>query len=136
MLPKLTLPYANPITAAAAKRMRSNRRSDTKPEVSLRSALHRIGLRFRKDYAILLPSGKTVHCDVVFPRRELTHKGRVINRAFMSTCRPGPGGRRVSRETRRPSWWTRIVRRYLFGPGPGAGGRAFVVTRGRSTPVD
>ena len=48
--------------------MRSNRRSDTKPEVALRSLLHRSGLRFRKDYAIRLPTGKAVHSDIAFTR--------------------------------------------------------------------
>ena len=51
--------------------MRSNRRTDTKPEVALRSLLHRGGLRFRKDYAIRLPPGRVVHADVAFPRRKL-----------------------------------------------------------------
>ncbi|MDE2837026.1 MAG: very short patch repair endonuclease [Chloroflexota bacterium] len=46
--------------------MRANRRSDTKPEVALRSLLHRSGLRFRKDYAIRRPDGKAVHCDIAF----------------------------------------------------------------------
>ena len=46
--------------------MRSNRRSDTKPEVSLRSLLHRSGLRFRKDYPIRLSGRKAVHADIAF----------------------------------------------------------------------
>jgi DNA mismatch endonuclease (patch repair protein) len=45
--------------------MRGNRRSDTKPEVRLRSALHGLGLRFRKDVRIDLP-GRRVRPDVVF----------------------------------------------------------------------
>ena len=60
-----------PTSPAATKKMRSNRRVDTKPEVSLRSLLHRSGRRFRKDYAIRLPSGKVVHSDIAFPRRKL-----------------------------------------------------------------
>lgn len=48
--------------------MRSNRRSDTKPEVSLRSSLHRFGLRFRKDYPIRLSGGRIVHADIAFTR--------------------------------------------------------------------
>ena len=65
------LPYPTPTSPAATKRMRSNRRSDTKPEVSLRSLLHRSGLRFRKDYAIRLSTGKVVHMDVAFTRRKV-----------------------------------------------------------------
>ena len=63
-----TLPYPIPTSPVATKKMRSNRRSDTKPEVSLRSLLHRSGLRFRKDYHIRLPGGKAVHADIAFTR--------------------------------------------------------------------
>ena len=62
------LPYPKPTSPAATKTMRSNRRSDTKPEVSLRSLLHRSGLRFRKDYHIRLSGGKAVHADIAFTR--------------------------------------------------------------------
>ena len=65
------LPYPTPTSPTATKKMRSNRRSDTKPEVLLRSLLHRSGFRFRKDYAIQLPSGKFVHSDIAFPRRKV-----------------------------------------------------------------
>ena len=54
---------------AATKVGKANRRTDTKPEVALRSALHGRGLRFRKDY----PSARwtpKVRPDVVFTRRE------------------------------------------------------------------
>jgi DNA mismatch endonuclease (patch repair protein) len=46
--------------------MRGNRGLDTRPEVALRSALHRRGLRFRKGVA---PAGTGIRCraDVVFP---------------------------------------------------------------------
>lgn len=50
--------------------MRSNRRSDTRPERLLRSALHRQGLRFRKDYPVEA-GGVRVRVDVVFPARKL-----------------------------------------------------------------
>ncbi len=51
--------------------MRSNRRVDTKPEVALRSLLHRRGLRFRRDYPVRLPNGKTVHPDIAFTRKKI-----------------------------------------------------------------
>lgn len=51
--------------------MRSNRRVDTGPEVRLRSALHRRGLRFRKDFRITVRDG-WVRPDVVFTRRHLS----------------------------------------------------------------
>jgi DNA mismatch endonuclease, patch repair protein len=51
-------------------RMRGNRRRDTKPEVAVRSALHRRGLRFRVDHPVQLP-GRVVRADIVFPRKRL-----------------------------------------------------------------
>lgn len=50
--------------------MRANRRRDTKPEVALRSALHRRGLRFRNDASVATGHGK-VRVDVVLARRRL-----------------------------------------------------------------
>ncbi len=50
--------------------MRANRGRDTGPEVALRAALHRRGLRFRKDMRIDLPNGR-VRPDIAFPRRRL-----------------------------------------------------------------
>jgi DNA mismatch endonuclease (patch repair protein) len=47
--------------------MRSNRAVDTTPEVALRSALHRRGLRFRKGLRIRV-DGEAYRADVAFPR--------------------------------------------------------------------
>ena len=61
------VPYPEPGSAAATNIGRGNQRRDTKPEVRLHSALHRRGLRFRKDH--LLRCGKArVRADVVFTR--------------------------------------------------------------------
>lgn len=46
--------------------MRGNRSRDTRPEVSLRSELHRRGLRFRKHHAVI--PGLRFRPDIVFPR--------------------------------------------------------------------
>ena len=62
----IRLPYPKPTSPAATRKMRSNRRTDTRPEVSLRSLLHRSGLRFRKDYPIRMPNGKVAHADIAF----------------------------------------------------------------------
>jgi DNA mismatch endonuclease (patch repair protein) len=51
--------------------MRANRRRDTTPELALRQALHRAGLRFRVDFPIRPPSGRTVRPDIVFPARRI-----------------------------------------------------------------
>lgn len=50
--------------------MAAIRRRDTKPEVALRSALHRSGLRFRKDYPLRV-DGKLIRPDIAFPRRRV-----------------------------------------------------------------
>ncbi|MCY4651816.1 MAG: very short patch repair endonuclease [Dehalococcoidia bacterium] len=51
--------------------MKANRRSDTGPEVSLRSLLHQRGLRFRKDYLIKFPNGRRVHADIAFTKKKV-----------------------------------------------------------------
>jgi DNA mismatch endonuclease (patch repair protein) len=50
--------------------MRGNARRDTKPEVALRSALHRLGYRFRKDFTIRAGDLK-VRADIAFTRRRV-----------------------------------------------------------------
>jgi DNA mismatch endonuclease (patch repair protein) len=57
--------------------MQGNRRTETVPEVALRRALHRRGLRFRKDYKIT-GAGRSVRADIVFPRQRLV--------VFMDGC--------------------------------------------------
>jgi len=64
------LPYPHPTSDAVSKRMRANPRCDTKPETALRSALHRLGLRFRKDLPLRL-ADRIVRPDVVFTRARL-----------------------------------------------------------------
>lgn len=59
--------YPSPTSVSATAVMRANRKSDTKPEVRLRSALHRSGLRFRKNYRIRLDDN-TIVADIVFTR--------------------------------------------------------------------
>ena len=51
--------------------MRANRRTDTKPELALRHALHRLGYRYRKDYRLDLDSGRRVRPDIVFTARKV-----------------------------------------------------------------
>ena len=50
--------------------MQSNTRTDTRPEVALRSALHQLGLRFRKDYRVETDD-LIVRVDVAFPKRRV-----------------------------------------------------------------
>lgn len=69
-LPGSRLPRPKPTSAAATAKMRANRRSNTKPEMRLRSQLHTAGLRFRKDFLVSIP-GMRVRPDIVFTRRRV-----------------------------------------------------------------
>jgi DNA mismatch endonuclease (patch repair protein) len=60
--------YPSPSSAAVSSTMRGNRRRDTKPEFTLRSALHRSGLRYRVDHPIKLDGRRPVRPDIVFTR--------------------------------------------------------------------
>jgi DNA mismatch endonuclease, patch repair protein len=59
------LPYPEPTSAGASAVMRANRNADTRPELALRSALHRVGLRFRVGMPIVA-SATRVRADIVF----------------------------------------------------------------------
>lgn len=66
----LRVPYPEPSSEAATKIGVANKRTGTKPEVRLRSALHRAGLRFRKDL-LVRAAGLRTHPDVVFTRQRV-----------------------------------------------------------------
>jgi DNA mismatch endonuclease (patch repair protein) len=52
--------------------MRANRRKDTTPELAVRSALHRRGLRFRVDHPVRVDGvARAIRPDVVFPRQRV-----------------------------------------------------------------
>lgn len=63
----VVVPYPEPSDEAASRIGRANRRVGTKPETMLRSALHRRGLRFRKDHLVRAGSVR-VRPDIVFTR--------------------------------------------------------------------
>jgi DNA mismatch endonuclease, patch repair protein len=63
--------YPHPSSEGRAANMRAIRRTDTKPEVALRQALHRQGYRFRKDYRLDLAEGKRVRPDIAFTARRV-----------------------------------------------------------------
>jgi DNA mismatch endonuclease (patch repair protein) len=60
-----------PASEAVTAVMRANRKTDSKPEVALRSALHRAGLRFGKNRAIRVDHGRAISVDIVFPGKRL-----------------------------------------------------------------
>jgi DNA mismatch endonuclease (patch repair protein) len=47
--------------------MKGNRKRDTRPETTIRSALQRAGLRFRKDYPIRVDRSRPIRVDIAFP---------------------------------------------------------------------
>jgi len=51
--------------------MRAIRRTNTKPELALRRALHRRGYRYRKDYRLDLAGGTRVRPDIAFTARRV-----------------------------------------------------------------
>ncbi len=62
--------------------MQAIRRANTKPEVELRSALHRCGYRFRKDLSIYT-SSRRVRPDIVFTARKVAV---FIDGCFWHSC--------------------------------------------------
>jgi DNA mismatch endonuclease (patch repair protein) len=62
--------YVTPTTPGRSRNMQAIRRTNTKPEIVLRSALHRDGYRFRKDLSIYT-SARRVKPDIVFTARKV-----------------------------------------------------------------
>ena len=85
-----------PPSEAVRRSMRSNRRTDTLPELRLRSELHRRGLRFRKDHPLNV-DGIRVRPDIVFTRARVAV---FIDGCFWHSC---PVHREVPRANR--SFW-------------------------------
>lgn len=74
----------------------ANRRTDTRGEVTLRSALHRRGLRFRKNREIRLPE-RSVRPDIVFARARVVV---FVDGCFWHCC-PEHGGQPKGN----PAYW-------------------------------
>lgn len=64
----VVVPYPEPADGVATKIGKANPRRDTRSELLIRSALHRRGLRFRKDHLVRCTNGLRVRPDVVFTR--------------------------------------------------------------------
>ncbi|MFC9253202.1 very short patch repair endonuclease [Amycolatopsis thailandensis] len=94
-----------PLNAGRSRNMSANRRSDTKPEIALRRALHQLGFRYRKDHRLDLPTGVRVRPDIVFTRRKVAI---FVDGCFWHVC-PEHG-----REPTRNEWyWTPKLRRNI-----------------------
>jgi DNA mismatch endonuclease (patch repair protein) len=83
--------------------MRANRRSDTKPEIALRRALHARGYRYRKDFRLDLGGGVRVRPDIVFTARKIAV---FVDGCFWHVC-PEHGREPTSNEW----YWTPKLRR-------------------------
>jgi DNA mismatch endonuclease (patch repair protein) len=59
--------YPEPSSDAASQIGKANRRTGTGPELALRSALHRLGYRYRSDH-LVRADGVRVHADLAFTR--------------------------------------------------------------------
>jgi DNA mismatch endonuclease (patch repair protein) len=94
--------HPKPLTEGRSRNMQANRRTGTKPEIVLRSALHAAGYRFRKDYRLEVP-GIVVRPDIVFTRRKIAV---FVDGCFWHVC-PEHG-----REPTTNEWyWTPKLRR-------------------------
>jgi DNA mismatch endonuclease (patch repair protein) len=69
--------------------MRANRRTNTKPELALRRALHRLGYRYRKDHRLDLAGGARVRPDIAFTARKVAV---FVDGCFWHSC-PEHGSR-------------------------------------------
>jgi DNA mismatch endonuclease, patch repair protein len=63
--------YPSPSSPGRSANMKANRRTDTKPELALRRALHGMGYRYRKDHRLDLDGGVRVRPDIVFTARRV-----------------------------------------------------------------
>lgn len=96
--------YPAPLNAGRSRNMQANRRSNTKPEVVLRSALHRLGYRYRKDLRLDLGDVK-VRPDIVFTARKVAV---FVDGCFWHVC-PEHGRQPVTNEW----YWTPKLRRNM-----------------------
>lgn len=57
--------YLKPSSLAVTNVMKANKKTDTKPEVAIRTRLHRMGFRFRKD-CLIRTNGGNCRPDILF----------------------------------------------------------------------
>ncbi|WP_433465299.1 very short patch repair endonuclease [Spirillospora sp. CA-128828] len=95
--------YPRPANEGRSRNMKANRRSDTKPEITLRKALYALGYRYRKDFRLDLPGGVRVRPDIVFTARKVAV---FVDGCFWHVC-PEHGREPTSNEW----YWTPKLRR-------------------------
>jgi DNA mismatch endonuclease (patch repair protein) len=98
----MSIPYPTPTTPAVSAAMRGNTARETKPEIRVRSALHRQGFRFRKNLRIATQR-RAVNADIVF----VTHRVAIfIDGCYWHGC---PAHGRIP-ATNRGYWEQKIGR--------------------------
>jgi DNA mismatch endonuclease (patch repair protein) len=85
--------YPFPTSAGVTANMKANRRTNTKPELALRTALHAMGYRYRKDHRLDLPL-RRVRPDIAFTRRKVAV---FVDGCFWHAC-PDHGSKPKSNE--------------------------------------
>ena len=101
-----SLPYPHPSSQQVSARMKRNLRRDTRPEIALRSELHRRGLRFRKDHPLRL-SDRIVRPDISFPRAKLAI---FVDGCFWHACPIHGNEPRVNTDYWRPKLARNVAR--------------------------
>jgi len=82
--------------------MKGNRSQDTRPERAVRSAVHALGLRFRKQYKIQTTE-RSVRVDFAFPRQRIAV---FVDGCYWHSC-PAHGTKPV----KNTHYWTAKLRR-------------------------
>jgi len=95
--------YSSPPSPGRSANMRAIRRVNTKPELALRSALHRQGYRFRKDLRLDLGDGVRVRPDIAFTARRVAV---FVDGCFWHAC-PDHGGKPSVNES---YWGPKLLR--------------------------
>lgn len=95
--------YPLPLNAGRSANMKANRRTDTKPEMVLRRALHARGYRYRKDFRLDLSGGRRVRPDIAFTARKVAV---FVDGCFWHAC-PDHGSKPKNNEW----YWSPKLRR-------------------------
>ena len=95
--------YPHPSSPGRSANMSAIRRTDTKPELALRRALHKLGYRYRKDYRLDLDTGRRVRPDIAFTARRVAV---FVDGCFWHVC-PQHGRNPTSNDW----YWTPKLRR-------------------------
>lgn len=95
--------YPYPSSPAVSMRMKANRSQDTGPELKLRRALHRSGLRYCVNRRLSVDEGRPIAIDIVFPRLKIAV---FVDGCFWHGCRE----HRTLPSSNRTYWEPKIAR--------------------------